>query len=114
MAEHDHDQKTEQATEKRLSEALERGQFARSHELTGLFAIAAVLGVVALTVQSASRDIAEYATGIFTRFASTSVDRESVTGQLGVGLVTVGRVLVPVLLGLVGATLLASGVQSGF
>ena len=68
MAETDQDQKTEQATEKRLNEAHERGQFARSHELTVLLAIAAALGVLALTLQSAARDIAEYAIGMFTKF----------------------------------------------
>ena len=47
MADHDQEQKTEQATEKKVSEAFERGQFAKSHELTVLFPIAAVLGVLA-------------------------------------------------------------------
>jgi flagellar biosynthesis protein FlhB len=114
MAETDQDQKTEQATEKRLNEAHERGQFARSHELTVLFAIAAVLGVLTLTLHSASRGIADYAIGVFTRFASTTVDRDAVIVQLADGMWAIARVLVPVLAGVVGATLLASGVQSGF
>lgn len=114
MAETDQDQKTEQATEKRLSEAHERGQFAKSHELTVLFAIAAVLGVLTLTLHSAARGVAEYAIGMFTGFASTTVTRDSVVVQLGDGLWTIARVLVPVLAAVVGATLLASGVQSGF
>ena len=46
MAEMDQDQKTEQATEKRLSEAHERGQFAKSQEITVVFAIAASSGSV--------------------------------------------------------------------
>src|SRR5512144_69743 len=99
MAETDQDQKTEQATEKRLSEAHERGQFARSHELTVLLAIAAALGVLTLTVQSAARDIADYAIGMFTKFGSTSVDGDSVVVQFSAALVTVGRALGPVLIG---------------
>ncbi|MGH7943409.1 MAG: EscU/YscU/HrcU family type III secretion system export apparatus switch protein [Opitutaceae bacterium] len=114
MAETDQDQKTEQATEKRLSGAHERGQFARSHELTVLFAIAAVLGVLTLTIHSASRDVADYAIGMFTRFASTTIDRDTVIVQLGGGMLTFGRAVGPVLLGVIGATLFASGVQSGF
>jgi len=114
MADHDQEQKTEQPTEKRLSEALERGQFAKSHELTVLFPIAAVLGVFALTAQSVSRDVAEYAIGVFTRFSATTVERDTVVVQLGELLFTIGRALGPILIGIVGATLLASGVQSGF
>lgn len=114
MADTDHDQKTEKPTEKRLNEAHDRGQFAKSHELTVLFSIAAVLGVFALTAQSASRDLAEYAVGMFSRFASTPVERGTVTVQLGEMMLTLGRVLVPILIGVIGAILLSSGVQSGF
>ena len=41
MSDTDQDQKTEQATDKRLSEAHERGQFAKSPELQVLILIAA-------------------------------------------------------------------------
>ena len=112
--EHDQEQKTEQPTEKRLADAHERGQFAKSHELTVLFSIAAVLGVLGFTAQSTAHDIAEYAVGIFTRFATMPVDRDTVTIQFGEVLLTTGRALLPVLLGSVGAVLLAGGVQSGF
>lgn len=114
MADHDQDQKTEQPTEKRLSEAMERGQFARSHELTVLFPIAAVLGVMALTLQSAARDIAEYSVAVFTGFALTPVAHDTVTIQLGEMMMTMAGVLTPLLIGVVGAVLLANGVQSGF
>ena len=114
MADHDQDQKTEQPTEKRLADAVDRGQFAKSRELTVLFPIAAVLGMLALTAQAASRDIAEYAVGVFTRFGSTSVERDTVLVQLSELLLTLGRVLGPVLVAIVIAVLLASGIQSGF
>lgn len=114
MAETDQDQKTEQATEKKLSEAMDRGQFAKSQELTILFPLAALLGGLALTLQSASRDLSDYAVGIFTRFASTTVAADTVPGQLGEALRTFGRVIAPLLVGVVIAVLLASGVQSGF
>jgi flagellar biosynthetic protein FlhB len=114
MADHDQDQKTEQPTGKRLDQAAEQGNFAKSHELTILFPIAAVLGVLALTAQSASRDIAEYAIDIFTRFTATPVSSDTVTVQLGGLMLTIARVLGPVLLAVVGAVLLANGVQSGF
>lgn len=114
MADTEKDQKTEQPTEKRLSEAMDRGQFAKSHEITVLFPIAAVLGVMALTAHSASRDIAEYAISIFTRFTVIPVERDSVMLQLGELMSTVGMVLAPVLIAVVVAALMASGFQSGF
>jgi flagellar biosynthetic protein FlhB len=114
MADHDQDQKTEQPTEKKLSEAAERGQFAKSHELTVLFPIAAVLGVLTLTAQTASHDIAEYSVGMFTRFAVTSIDHGTVVAQIGEAMFTFGRAVAPILVGIVIAVLLASGVQSGF
>jgi flagellar biosynthetic protein FlhB len=114
MADQDQDQKTEQPTEKKLSEAHERGQFAKSHEITVLFVFAALLAVLGFTAQAASHDVAEYAASMFTRFASTPVALDTVTIQLGELMLTTGKVLMPLLLGIVGATLLAGGVQSGF
>src|SRR4051794_6755540 len=112
MADHDQEQKTEKPTEKRLSEAHDKGQFAKSPEMTALFVFVALLAVLGFTAQAASRDIAEYATGMFTRFATTAVGRDTVTVQLGEVMFTTGRALAPFLLGVVGATLLAGGVQS--
>src|SRR5438067_1943413 len=112
--EQDHDQKTEQPTEKRLADAFDRGQFAKSHEITVLFAFVALLGALGFTAQAASHDIAEYAVAMFTQFASTPVARDTVTVQIGEAMFTVGRALAPILIGVVAATLLAGGVQSGF
>jgi len=114
MADSDQDQKTEQPTEKRLSEAIDRGQFAKSHELSVLFPIAALLGSIALTAPAAARDIADYSVSVFTHFATAPVDSESVMVHLGGVLFTTGRALGPVLLGVIVATVIASGLQSGF
>ena len=114
MADHDDDQKTEQPTEKRLADAMERGQFAKSHEITVLFTFAALLGALGFTAQAASHDIAEYAVAVFTQFGHTPVARDTVTVQIGEAMFTTGRALAPILLGVVGAALLAGGVQSGF
>jgi flagellar biosynthetic protein FlhB len=114
MADHDQDSKTEQPSEKRLSEAFDRGQFAKSHEVTVLFPIAAMLGVLALTGHSAARDLAEYSVAQFTRFAFTTVERDTVAVQLGEAMFTFFRVVAPFFVATVVAVLLASGVQSGF
>lgn len=114
MADNDQESKTEQPTDKRVNEAHDRGQFARSAELTLLFPIAAVLGVLTLMLPSMARDVAEYSIAIFSRFAVTPVHRDTVMVQLGELLLVVGRVLAPMLLSVAGAALFASGVQSGF
>ncbi|MEO6993051.1 MAG: EscU/YscU/HrcU family type III secretion system export apparatus switch protein, partial [Lacunisphaera sp.] len=49
MSDVDQDQKTEQASEKKLSEAAERGQFAKSPELQVLLLLGAALCVLAFT-----------------------------------------------------------------
>jgi flagellar biosynthetic protein FlhB len=114
MSDTDQDQKTEQASDKKLSEAHERGQFAKSHEVTVLFPIAATIGVLTLTAQSASRDLAEYAVAIFTRFGTMPVEVATVPAYLGELMFTLARPLAPFLIAVVGATLLAGGIQSGF
>lgn len=110
----DQDQKTEQPSEKKLSEAFDRGQFARSPELTVLFLLVAILGVLSFTARAASRDVAEYAVAMFSRFATISVEPDTVTVQFGEALLLCSRILAPVLLASVGATMLAGGIQSGF
>jgi flagellar biosynthesis protein FlhB len=114
MADHDQESKTEQPTEKKLSEAMDRGQFAKSHEVTVLFPIAATLGVLTLTIGSASRDMAEYSVAMFTRFAHVSVQHDTVVAQLGEAMLTFGRIIGPLLVAIVIAVLIASGLQSGF
>jgi len=114
MADTDQDQKTEQPTEKRLREAMDRGQFARSPELSITLMLAAVLGVLGLTTQAASRDIAEYSVAMFSRFGVTQLSRDTVASELGGVMLTTGHALMPLLLGCAGAALLAGGLQSGF
>ncbi|MEI7567457.1 MAG: EscU/YscU/HrcU family type III secretion system export apparatus switch protein [Opitutaceae bacterium] len=114
MSDIEQDQKTEQATEKHLTEAFERGQFAKSPELQVLILLGAAVGVLAFTAQSASRGVAEYAISMFTRFAVTPVGIDTVPSQLGEVMLTVGKAFLPVLAGCVGAAALGGGVQSGF
>lgn len=114
MAETDQDQKTEQPTEKKLSEAMERGQFARSPELSVLFILAAVLAALGFTIREASREVGEYAIGVFSRVAQMKVQLDTIPAYGGEALMTIGNALTPVLIACAGAALLAGGVQSGF
>lgn len=114
MGDVDQDQKTELPTEKKLSEAMDRGQFAKSAELGALLLLFATLAAFGFTAKTASRDIADYSAGIFTRFASTVVHVDTITVQLSEAMATFGRALAPILSACVVAALLAGGLQSGF
>jgi flagellar biosynthetic protein FlhB len=114
MADHEQDQKTEQPTEKRLSEAMDRGQFAKSHELSVLFPIAAVIGVMTLTAPAATRELAEYSVGMFTRFSAVTLDQDTVMVPLTEAMRVFAHVITPLLVAVLVAVVISSGVQSGW
>jgi flagellar biosynthetic protein FlhB len=114
MADQDNDQKTEQATERRLSDATERGQFARTPELSVLLMLAAALGALAFTAGTTAQSVAEYSTSAFSNFTTTPVELGSIGGLVTGFLMVAGKALLPVLFACVGAALFASGIQSGF
>lgn len=114
MADQDQDQKTEKASDKRLNEAFERGQFAKSPEMSLLFLLVATLGVLALTLQVSSREVSDYAVSVFTHFTKTTLTRDTVSVQLGELILATGKALLPTLGVLVVAVVLTGGVQSGF
>ncbi len=114
MAEIDQDQKTEQPTEKRLREAAEKGQFAKSQELTVVMSLAAAMGALAFTLRETAQSLAEYAVMMFTNFPLQSVDGGTIPLLFGEVILTVGEAVTPVLLAVIGAAMLAGGMQSGF
>jgi flagellar biosynthetic protein FlhB len=114
MADQDNDQKTELPTERHLSEAVERGQIAKSPELNVVLSMAAAIGVLAFTSRTTADSLAEYSISIFSSFASTHVDSTTVTAQMGALILVVGKALAPVFVATVGAALISNGFQNGF
>lgn len=114
MSDQDQDQKTEQPTGKKLSDAAERGQFAKSQELSVVMVLAAALGALAFTAKSGADAVVEYSSSLFTNFAHLSIDRDTVPGHVRDVWMTVGKVTVPLLAACAGAAMLAGGLQSGF
>ena len=114
MADEDDDNKTEQPTGRRLSEAAERGQFAKSQELNVVFILAATLGVLAFTARSTVDTLVQYLTAIFTNFTTTKLDLATISVPLGEMMLVVGKGLLPVLFTCAGAAMLANGLQTGF
>jgi flagellar biosynthetic protein FlhB len=114
MSDTDQDQKTEQASDKKLTEAADRGQFAKSPELQVLLLLGAALCVLAFTAETTARNVAEYSVSMFTRFAVTKVALDTVSMQLSEVMLTVAKGLGPVLLACVIAAIMGGGLQSGF
>lgn len=114
MADQDNDQKTEQPTGKRLRDAADKGQFAKSPEFSVLMSLAAALGVLGFTASTTARSVAEYAVGIFSHFARTRVEIATVPDLLFNLFETAGGAVAPVLVATSLAALLVGGIQSGF
>ncbi|MDP2137509.1 MAG: EscU/YscU/HrcU family type III secretion system export apparatus switch protein [Candidatus Didemnitutus sp.] len=114
MAEQDQDQKTELPTGKRLEEATEKGQFAKSPELTVVMTLGAALGAMAFTLSDSAQALAEYAVTMFTNFPRETVDRDTVPLLMVEAIKLVGSTAMPVILSCAGAAMLAGGLQSGF
>lgn len=114
MADQDQDQKTEQPTGKKLQEAHERGQFARTPELMVVFALAAAFALVAMTAPSAAVSVAEFMSGTLSQLHVVEFETGQLPAPFARAMRVAGVVLVPVLSLTVVASLLAGGLQSGF
>ena len=114
MSDIDNDQKTENATEKHLSEAFEQGQFAKSPEIQIAFTLAAVLGVIGLTATQTARDLAELTVTVFSQLATLHIDADTLPTHVTEFIMLMGRLVAPVLLASAFAAMFAGGLQSGF
>ncbi len=114
MAENDQEQKTEQPTEKHITDAMERGEFAKSQELQLAFMLAAALGVFALTATQASTVLGSFTLNTFSRLGTAHLSLDTADAELGAAWLVIARILLPIVLACAGAALLAGGIQSGF
>jgi flagellar biosynthetic protein FlhB len=114
MSDVDQDSKTELATEKHLSEALEKGQFAKSPEISVVAMLTATLAALSLTLGSAAHDVGSLAVNIFSQLGTMQVAANTAPSQLGDILLVIGKVLLPIIGASVLASLISGGLQSGF
>src|SRR5688572_16851429 len=107
-------EKTEQATPKRLEEALKKGQFARSPEVQTVFVLCG--GLIALRVAGidAWYKLAHVLTGIFSDLDRISLVAGNMQMHLINGSLLFAMCVGPVVICTVIAGLLAGGVQSRF
>lgn len=114
MSDEDKDSKTEQASGKKLQEATERGQIAKSSELQVVCMLGTALSVLAFTLSSATRDIGALATNVFSQLATVTLRLDTVPTQMTDVVLTIGRILAPFLGACAASALLVGGIQSGF
>ena len=114
MSDEDKDSKTEEPTSKRLTEAHEKGQFARTPELGVVLGLAAGFIALSLGMTEGARQVAEYSAGLFSRLHTVSFDAGIVPLPLIAAGKVVGMVLLPILVATTLAALLSGGLQSGF
>jgi flagellar biosynthesis protein FlhB len=114
MADEDKSQKTEEPTEKRKTEAHNKGEFAKSQDMGVTFSLFAGVVALTLTVGSSSREISDFATSVFANLHAVQFDGAEIPLPLwGVGKVVL-IVLAPILFASGVAALLSGGLQSGF
>lgn len=114
MADADKDQKTEEPTGKRLGEAIERGEFARSPEIAVVFALAAGLMALTLGLGDGARQVRDYTATLLSHLHTETFQSGEVPIPLFEAARVVGLVLLPMLVATSVAALLSGGLQSGF
>ncbi len=114
MSDTDQDQKTEEPTGKRLNEAFEKGQFARSQEMQTVFVVAGAFIALSMTGRVMAHDISDLAVNIFTQVGHVRIQAETAPTLIADLIVLGGRLLAPVLAGCVIGAILSGGIQSGF
>lgn len=114
MSDEDKDQKTEEPTARKVSEAMERGEFARSPEIGVVFGLGAGLLALTFMLTEGTRSVADYAISVFSHLHGVRFQ----AGETPVPLVEAARLvaiaIAPVLVGVAIAALLSGGLQSGF
>ena len=112
--EQDNDQKTEEPSGKKLTEAMEEGQFARSTEMQTVFVVAAAFIALSFTGRSMAQDISQFAVSVFSQLGRIRLQLDTAPSTLFDVVILVGRLLAPVLLACMLGGILSGGLQSGF
>ena len=107
MADDDKDSKTEQATAKHLSDAMGKGQFAKSPEVALVMTLIAALGAFSTTAGTAAREVAALATHIFGQLANIRLQLDTAPTEIHDMVIVVAKILLPIIGSCVLAGLLA-------
>lgn len=107
-------EKTEQATPRRLEEALKKGQFARSPEVQTVFVLCAAMIALKMAGADAWQKLGLLFIGVYQNLHKTSLEPQELQGYLIQGVVLLLVCAGPLVLATVIGGLVAGGVQSRF
>lgn len=110
----DKDQKTEEPTERRRSEAHGRGEFARSAELGVVFSLAGALCALSVGAASGGREIAQFTAGLFAQLHTIHFEGGFLPLPVYSAAKVFGIVVLPMMVATVIAALLSGGYKAGF
>ncbi len=114
MAESDGQEKTEQASGKRLEESRERGQVARSLEVNSFVVFTSGLAIVFITKEYIAKNLMEFATFIFSSATNLSITINELQSYAIKGVLFFLSLIAPVLAGIVIVALAGGYAQVGF
>jgi len=114
MSDVDKSSKTEPPTEKKLSEARSRGQFAKAPEISMTATLLAGLLVLFFWAPSKAEDVIQFTKSIFENIHRIEATQEGMLVTLTETFMSLALVILPMLAGCFFAALIAEGVQTGF
>jgi flagellar biosynthetic protein FlhB len=114
MAEGEGGEKTEQPTAKRLQEAFEMGNFARSPEISTALMLGAAILILTIMVPRMFETFKLYMVGSLAQLSRPSLDGDAVAHLFGNFLVQAGYCVLPVMGVALISALLSGGLQSRF
>ena len=106
--------KTEQPTEKRLRDAVDEGQFARTPDLQVVFILVAAFFVLNFGMRDYCERIASISVGIFGQLGKYAIMPDAISEWSGIAARTMLGLILPGALACAGAAALAGGLQSQF
>lgn len=114
MADVDKSSKTEPPTEKKLSEARSKGQFAKAPEIGMTFTLLAGLLIILFLAPSKANDMLVYTRSILENIESITTTQEGVAHTLSSSYFSMALIVLPLLAACFLASLIAEGLQTGF
>ncbi|BET66060.1 flagellar biosynthesis protein FlhB [Opitutales bacterium ASA1] len=114
MAETDQDQKTEEPTAKRLSEAFQEGQFAQSPDVGIAVGLIVIFCLLLFVLPGTAARVGEFGISIFGHLERFEINEISAAHGLQVGVGMIGGLVLPIAGTAVLAGVIAGGMQTGF
>lgn len=114
MAEEDKDQKTEDPTGKKMSEAFEEGTFAKAPEIQIAFMMLAAFFALLFYAPSAGKMMGEFTVDLFARIGEIRITADNAPMWLAYCYKTGLSILIPIIIPCTVASIVGAGLQSGF